>query len=263
MLFRFPLLLAFSFTPLQLQAQSLSEFDVLSIERLANVICRGLEDSGSSSNVSISEEAASEARAILRVLVGPDSDESVEGIISNYENVPREELASQLSEDRACRLEVFRTLTGQVSVALQSEDTQQNDRLIWTFPHVIRDNIALGVINAKPEGNSGVNVNYRLRNLRGNDIYVKFFGMSYTDRNGNVCQKGSFTTGVTGIAWRSSHDPDVLPSGDSIQFSGDNIRCDASGFSDGGDVIATMLLGDEEGSMSELRFEIPDVQMLE
>ncbi|MEP5374295.1 MAG: hypothetical protein ABJQ14_00645, partial [Hyphomicrobiales bacterium] len=133
---------------------------------------------------------------------------------------------------------------------------------IWTFPHVIRDNIALGVINAKPQGGSGVNVNFRLRNLRSEEIHVKFHGMSYTDRNGNVCQKGSFTSGVTGIAWRENHSPRVLPPGDSIQFSGDNIRCDASGFSDGGDVIATILVGPGESSMVELKFELADVEML-
>lgn len=242
------------------QAQSLSESDVILIERLANVICIGLGEESTSSTLSIDADAAAEARVILRILGGAEGSIDVDGVISNYQNVPRDELSAKLASAQECRLEVYRSMLQEVSSAAQN-NSQNDTKLIWTFPHVIRDNVAFGVINVKPQGGSGINANYRIRNLRSEPIYLKFAGSSYTDNNGNVCQRGSLTTSVSGIPWRSNDSPVRLPSGDSIQFSANNIRCDASGFSDGGDVMAIALVGAEQDSLSQLRFEIGGVEM--
>lgn len=242
-------------------SQLLTEEAVRSIERLANVICISLENSGASSSVSIDADAAAEAKAILRILGGVVGSIDIDAFISKYQNVSQYQLADLLNSAQDCRLEVFRSSREQIANSFSTLSPQQ-DKLIWNFPHVVRDGLALGVINAKPHGGSGVDVNYRLRNVRDEVIYVKFAGMSYTDETGNICQKGSFATGATGIAFRESDPPTQLPPGDSIQFSGDNIRCDGNGFGNTGDILATISVGQNSRTAVQVRFEISGIKVL-
>lgn len=240
-------------------AQLLSEESIRSIERLADVICSEFQDSGSNTTVSIDANAEAEVRAILRLLGGVEGNIDIDAFVSKYQNLPRGDLADQLNSVRECRMEVFRTSREEVAKAVTPASPQQ-EKLIWTFPHVVKDGLALGVINVRTRG-GGVDVNFRLRNVRSESVYVKFFGLSYTDETGNVCQKVSFTTGVSGIAWRKSHDPSLLPAGESIQFSGDNIRCDGRTFGDTGDILATVLAGKQSGELKAVKYEIAGVTM--
>lgn len=241
-------------------AQLLTDESVRSIERLANLVCNSLEVSGSSSTVSIDANAAAEARAILRILAGAEGGLDVDAFISKYENVPRKELTAHLKSAQDCRLEVFRSARDEVAKA-RAAATPQDDKLVWAFPHMVREGIALGVINVRPHG-SGIDINYRLRNVRNEAVHVKFAGMSYTDETGNVCQKGSLTTGVTGIAWGKSAAPSVLPPGNSIQFSGNNIRCDGSAFGETGDILATIATGTDSNQLKSVKFEIAGVNVV-
>lgn len=251
------LMLTCSFFVQSSMAQLLSEESIRSIERLADVICSGFQDSGSNTVVSINANAEAEVRAILRLLGGAEGGIDIDEFVSKYQNVPRSELADQLRSVRECRMEVFLASREEVAKSVTPLLPQQ-DKLVWTFPHIVKNGLALGVINVRTRG-LGVDVNFRLRNVRSEPIYVKFSWLSYTDRTGNVCQDGSFTTGISGIAWRESHDPDLLPAGESIQFSGDNIRCDGQTFGDTGDILATVLAGKEPDELRGVKYEIAGV----
>jgi len=241
-------------------SQMLTEESVRSIERLANVICISLESSGSNAFLSINANAEAEVKAILRILGGAEGSIDIDAFVSRYQNVPQGDLADQLSSAQDCRLEVFRT--SREEIARSASSNPQTDKLVWTFPHMIRDGLALGVINVRASGR-GVDTNYRLRNLRDETVYVKFSSMTYTDETWNVCNKGSLSTGVTGIAWRENQTPTLLPAGDSIQFSANNVRCDANSFGQSGDILATISAGQSAGSVVPVNFEIAGVDNLD
>jgi len=88
-------------------------------------------------------------------------------------------------------------------------------------------------------------------------------GWRLIGRCGAVSAPRAPHTQLTGIAWRENHDPTIVAPGDSVQFSGDNIRCDANSFSETGDIIATILAGTSSGNMTPVNFEIASVNNLE
>lgn len=227
--------------------------DIDKINETANIICNQLQLSGSSSTIALSAEAEAEARLLLKSLGSGSADIDVSGYVSKFENVPRDELADFLTSAQDCRLEIFRELR------LLAGSEPQPGQLAWQFPHVVEGGVALGVINVIGSG-KGVDINWRVRNVSGRPLYMKFGGSSYTDHSGNICQKGSLSTGVRGFPFRSSEEPILVSPGDSIQFASYNVRCDGNQFSKSGDVLAIMLAGPSLDSLDQIRYEIADVQ---
>lgn len=236
-------------------AQSLTSEDVDIITDTANVICNELQTSGSSSTIALSAEVEAEARLLLRRLGGGSADLDVTGFVSKFDNVSREDLKDFLLSAQECRLEVFRELRTLIGAE------PQEGQLIWQFSHVVRDDLALGVVNVRA-GGSGVDINWRLRNVAESAVYVKFGGSSYVDNSGNVCQRGSLTTSVKGIPFGGSEEPLLLGPDDSIQFVSVNVRCDDSEFTDSGDILATILVGSTPNSLETIRYEIAQVNTI-
>jgi len=234
-------------------SQSLTAVDIDKINETANIICNQLQLSGSSSTIALSAEAEAEARLLLKSLGSAAGELDISGYISKFENVPRDELAEFLTSAQDCRLEIFRELR-----VLAGSEPQQG-KLAWRFPHVVSEGVALGVINVVGSG-GGVDINWRVRNVSAAPLFMKFGGSTYTDHIGNICQKGSLTTGVRGIPFKSNEDPIAIKPGDSLQFASYNVRCDGNNFSESGDILAVMLAGPGPDSLAQIRYEIADVE---
>lgn len=137
----------------------------------------------------------------------------------------------------------------------------QTEGLTWDFVNERRGGVVLGVVNVIASGR-GVDINWRVKNDSVDPLYLKFGGSSYIDSTGNICQKGSFTTGVSGFPFRRSEEPILLPRGDTRQFQSYNVRCDGTNFSNRGKVLAVMLVGDEVSSLTQFTYELSPVRTI-
>jgi len=240
-------------------AQFLTEENITLLGRTAEIVCGGYETSGSSSVVTLSAEAEAEAKALLRILRG-DVEVDVDTIVSKYQNVPRSDLTDIVKFSQRCKLDVFKSLRDDFS-KVGASLAPQTGSLIWAFSHSIKDGVALGIINVRA-GGKGVDVNFRVRNLREEPVFVKFGLPSYTDETGNVCQGDSLTTSVKGVSRRSNEPPTQILPGDSLQFSASNVRCDSNTFGSTGDIVQRALVGTSTESLQLMSFEVAAVQTL-
>lgn len=119
-------LILIGFLSFQNVSAEITEEKINSIAKLTNVICNSLQNSGSSSTVTIDAKAAAEAKAILRMLGSVKGSIDADAVISKYKNVPRSDLTDLLKSAQECRLKVFLSVHKEVAaIDLSNQKTTQ------------------------------------------------------------------------------------------------------------------------------------------
>ena len=115
----------------------------------------------------------------------------------------------------------------------------------------------LALINGMKNGGH-LDFIFRLQNLSSTPKRVYYGGISYTDNNGTICNKGNLMRKIRGISHKSNQKPTVIEPDEVIQFTDENIGCSTSSLSGIGAVDVSIDDGDANGNYKRHRFLILD-----